>query len=400
MATRAGVGRSLKRDPVVAGREAAELAIAPLDGHPADLLLVFGTGGYDQPALISSIQSVAPGARLSGCTGEGIIAPGASDECDHALGVLAVQSDAFEFETFLVPDYGVDSAAAGAELARQVQAVSRGDELGLLIFPDGLLGNCAQLLRSLDSAFASKLPIAGGAAGDQLTFMKTWQYHDGRPATGAVAALLIRGAGRLEISVSHGCVPIGLERHVTRADGAWVQEIDGRPAWSVFREYLDGDPEDLNTEGAIHLSVGVPLPENAGAEYEPFVIQTPFGLDKPTGALYFPGGGIHGNSTIRLARREPNRIRENARAAARRIADRRAGRDPAFVLQFDCAGRGRQLFGSEVADQIVNPLQLEFRRGTPWLGFHTYGEIAPIGGSTYYHNFTVALCALYEDRRA
>ncbi len=38
----------------------------------------------------------------------------------------------------------------------------------------------------------------------------------------------------------------------------------------------------------------------------------------------------------------------------------------------------------------------ELGRETPWIGFHTFGEIAPIAGETFYHNFTVALCALYE----
>ena len=32
----------------------------------------------------------------------------------------------------------------------------------------------------------------------------------------------------------------------------------------------------------------------------------------------------------------------------------------------------------------------------PWIGFHTYGEIAELGGQPYYHNYTVVLCALYE----
>ena len=30
------------------------------------------------------------------------------------------------------------------------------------------------------------------------------------------------------------------------------------------------------------------------------------------------------------------------------------------------------------------------------MGFHTYGEIAAIHDVTHYHNYTVALCALYD----
>ena len=76
------------------------------------------------------------------------------------------------------------------------------------------------------------------------------------------------------------------------------------------------------------------------------------------------------------------------------------GRAPAFVLQFDCAGRGRILFGACAAAEIVVPLRKTLGPATPWLGFHTYGEIAPIAGRPYYHNYTVALCAVYDSQAA
>ncbi len=395
MATSAGVGRSSKRDPGLAGHEAAEQASRALGDSAPSLCLVYATSGYDQEALIASIRESFPGARLSGCSGEGVIAGPISDESEHAVAVLAICSDTLDFQTFLIRNYSSDPAAAGRELARQVREVSRGDEIGLLLFPDGLLGNCADLLHALDESLAFSLPITGGAAGDALIFQRTYQYHDGEAVSDAVAVVLVRGQGRMELAVSHGCTPIGLERRVTRADGGWMHEIDGRPAWHVFREYLDGEPEDLTSEGAVHLSVGESLPDGAASDDEPFVIHTPLGLDKVTGAMFFPGGGLRSGGVIRLTRRDPRKIRDSARACATRIAARHPGRPPSFVLQFDCAGRGRQLFSSGVAEQIVKPLQEVLGAATPWLGFHTYGEIAPIGRTTYYHNFTVALVAIY-----
>ena len=35
-------------------------------------------------------------------------------------------------------------------------------------------------------------------------------------------------------------------------------------------------------------------------------------------------------------------------------------------------------------------------RDLPWIGFHTYGEIAQLAGNAYYHNYTVVLLALYD----
>ena len=190
-------------------------------------------------------------------------------------------------------------------------------------------------------------------------------------------------------------MPIGLERTVTRAEGGWVREIDGRPAWDVFKEYLEGDPPDLQAEGVIHLCIGKPLDAEATRDYDaPHVIHTPLHLDKETGALFFPGGGLSSGERIRLTRRDAARIRESALGCARKLV--RPDQRPAAVFQFDCAGRGRALFGSYAADEIVRPLQAELGTDVPWIGFHTFGEIAPIGGRSYYHNYTVVLCALYD----
>jgi len=60
MATRAGVGRSCRRDPLEAGREATRLACVRLEGEPPDLLVVFGTSGYDQHSLLRAIRTAAP----------------------------------------------------------------------------------------------------------------------------------------------------------------------------------------------------------------------------------------------------------------------------------------------------------------------------------------------------
>lgn len=397
MATRAATGRSSRRDSREAGFEAAREACAGLAGGAPDVLIVFATSGYDAAALLEGVRDAAPDAPISGCSGEGIITRGCSDESERVVAVAAIRSDAIGFRALSVPNYSADPAAAGAELARQVREGAKGDEFALLVFPDGLLGNCTEMLGALSAGLPETVKVVGGTAGDALIFDRTYQYHRDGARHDSIAALVLRGRGRIELAVSHGCTPLGLERHVTRSDGGWVREIDGQPAWSVFRQYLEGEPEDLNSEGAIHLSVGEVAPKSEANEYEAYIIRTPMGLDKNTGSLFFPGGGLTSGGAIRLTRRDPERVRQGARACAERIATRHPDHAPALVVQFDCAGRGKQLFGSQTSEAIVQPLQDVFGPGPAWIGFHTYGEIAPVGGVNYFHNFTVALCAIYEE---
>lgn len=397
MPTVAAIGKSISASAGLAGREAATRACAGLGGRAPDFCLVFGTSGYDQAELLRGIRAVIGTARLSGCTGEGLIAGPDSDERDRAVGVLALASDTLQFVPLLERDYAADPAACGRRLAAQVAAAGADDALGLLLFPDGLLGNCTTLLGAIEDALPTPLPLLGGSAGDAMVFERTWQYFDTEAASDCVAAVLVRGRGTLAWQVSHGCQTVGLHRTVTQAEGGWMHRIDNEPAWQVFREYLDGDPEDLNAEGIAHLSLAEELEPDARPDYGTFIIRTPLQLDKATGALFFPGGGIAAGTPVRIARRDPLRIRESAQACATRIAGAHPGRRPALVLQFDCAGRGRMMFGSCAAEEIVRPLQEVLGPTVPWLGFHTYGEIAPIQGRAHYHNYTVALCAIYDE---
>ena len=396
MSTIAGVGRSTERDPRSEGAEAARQALDALGERSAAQLLVFATTGFEQDAVISGVCAEFPGVPLAGCSGEGVIAGPVSEEGERAVAVLALATDAIRFRTFAVTGCIADSRAAGAELARQVNAAAGGDAIALLVLMDGLQGDASEMLGGLDAGLLRPLAIVGGAAGDALTFERTYQYVDGEVYSDAVVGVLLEGRARVDVAISHGCMPIGLERQITRAEGPWVHEIDGKPAWTVFRQYLVGEPEDLNTEGMVHLSVGEAIPDTNPGQYEPFLIHTPMGLDKTTGALYFPGGGIRSGTAIRVARRDPGRIGAGARACAERVLARHPDERPAFVLQFDCAGRGKQFFASRTAEHVVQPLQDVLGPDTPWIGIHTYGEVASVGGSTRYHNFTVALCAIYD----
>lgn len=391
--THANVGLSSLEDAAAAGRDAARAAVEPLPGRRADLALVFATSDYQQDRLIAAIQAELPDAQVLGCSGEGVIAHDESLEASAAVAVMAIASTSVRFHTFVVEEYAQQPALAGRKLGQMVR--ERVPQASCLcIMSDGLMGNCTDFLKALHEEMGS-VPVVGGTAADAMTFEKTYQYLGSRILSGGVVAFAMSGDVDVEIAVSHGCAPIGLERTVTSADNGWIREIDGIPAWQLFKEYLADDAEDLNADGITHLCIGEPIAGDAEG-YDPYVIRTPLQLDQSSGALFFPGGGLTEGNRIQLTRRDPEKIKKSAQACAARLLDSHDGKAPAFVLQFDCAGRGRILFGACAAAEIVVPLRKTLGPRTPWLGFHTYGEIAPIAGRPYYHNYTVALYAVYD----
>ncbi|MBK8229759.1 MAG: FIST C-terminal domain-containing protein [Candidatus Eisenbacteria bacterium] len=390
MSTHSGVGQSTLEDARAAGFSAATSACSQLPDSTADLLIVFATAAYDQPTLLSGIREAAPDAQLVGCSGEGVIADNDSHEVDCAVVVMAMASDSIRAQTYLIEGYAEDPSGCAETLAARI---GHEPAMGIIVFPDGLVGDCTSFLDRLNSALPG-VPVVGGTSADDMQFSRTYQYGGDQVASGAVAAVVLRGAGRLEVAVSHGCLPIGTARRISQAGGGWVQEIDGRHAWSVFKEYLDGDPEDLNADGIVHLCVGTPI-EN-GTAAKTMVIRTPMQLDRESGALFFPGGGLATGQSIHMTRRDTEQIRRSAEECARSLRQESGQAKPVMVLQFDCAGRGKIMFGGCAAGEIVEPLHAEMGSSIPWAGFHTYGEIAPIAGHPLYHNYTVALCALYD----
>lgn len=392
MSTRTAVGLSTERDAIGAGQAAALSALNALGTAP-DLALVFATAGYAQEPLLSAIgAAVGPGCVVAGCSGEGAIAQGDSHEVDHAVSVMAIAFQGAKPEGFLVEDYGVDSVAAARRLAERIG--NPDDLLGLYVFPDGLSGDCSAFLRALERALPSVV-VVGGAAGDAMMFERTYQYGEGRVRTGAVSAVALRGRGEMRVAVSHGCTPCGPHQTITRMHENWIDEIDGRRAWDVFKELLDGDPQDLNADGIAHLCLGTGTDAAARIVGNPMIVRVPLALNKDTGSLLFPGGGLSQGQRVRIARRDAEQIRLAASSCARRLREPEQ-RDPAFVLQFDCAGRGKIFFGDHAASEIIEPLRAELGHDVPWAGFHTYGEIASTEHGLNYHNYTVAVCAYYD----
>lgn len=392
MATHAAVGTSKAMSVERAGTDAAAHALAGLEGRVPSLGLVFATVRYPQAELLRAVREVVgPTCPLAGCSGEGVISGTHSDETDRAVAVLLITSDAIRFDALLIEGYGDDPSGAGRRLVQAVRDTGVPAPVGLWLFTDGLRGNCAELLTEVHRGLPG-LPVVGGTAGDSMEFVRTFQYGTSGVISGGISAVVISGAADVRVAVSHGCTPLGLPRRVTSADNGWVYEIDGIPAWTVFKEYLEGDPQDLNADGIVHLCIGEEL-KDAPGEY---IIHTPLRLDNERGALFFPGGGLVSGQEVRMTRRDPDRIVEGAKVCGDMLA--RADQRPAFVLQLDCAGRGRVLFGSCAADFIVKPIQERLGESVPWIGFHTYGEIAPIraGLEPRYHNYTVALCAVYD----
>ncbi len=248
MTIRASVGMSRHHNPNVAGREAAEQALKKAGVDRPYFIFMFASIGYDQHSLLRTVREATGGAPLTGCSAEGTIDGDNADESGFSVVVTAISSEELRWHNGiargLVED---DTRAVGKRVAQDLLPHLSADTLGMFVFPDGrsdfgvAMGNLDDLFAGLEENLPSErfLPLWGGGANNNFNMGEpTYQYCDDEVVSGGFSYAPLSGAAQASWAISHGCIPIGGEREVTRSKGNLIYEIDGKPATEVLKEYL------------------------------------------------------------------------------------------------------------------------------------------------------------------
>ena len=396
MGIQAGVGMSHHRNPKVAGQEAAKKALEAAGVEKSDFVFMFASVGYNQQTLLKAVREATDGAPLCGCSGEGIITGGEADESNFSVGVMAISSDQLRFSHGMVTGLKEDPAEAGRAIAEAIQPEVNSDTLALFLFPDGITLNFDRLLAGLEGQLNLDrlLPLVGGTAGDNLAMKRTYQYYNDQVVSDGVAWALLSGGAQIAWAVNHGCVPVGVEYKVTRSEANVIYEIDGRPALEVLKDYVTEDEIEDWARAVFTFSFGFKVPGHM-QDYDEYVIRGMVGgKDDATGSITIPTEVSEGTS-IWLTRRDYEKLAKGVERAAEEIKAQ-LGQEPArLVFQFDCAARGKAILREQQKLQLLETLRGQIGPDVPWLGFYTFGEIAPVGERNYFHNYTVVLTAIY-----
>ena len=393
MATWVGVGHSRQPDSYRAGQEAAGQALESLGQPQADLLLVFASIRFDQESLLRGITSIIPYGWMTGCSTAGeILAEGQSR---RSVVLMAIRSDTLQAATGLGLQVSRNPRQAGQELAAQMLEAKVPSPHGMLIFPDGLTGNAAELIRGIQDRMGLSFPIAGGSAADDFSFTKTFQYFQGKLYSDAVAGVLLAGPIAVGIGARHGWRPLGKPRQVTRAVANIVQEMDGHTAVNLYETYFGRAADSLKAGSLADMSIVYPLGMPIPGEEE-YLLRNVLKVDPATGSLIYAGEVPEG-SVVRLMMGSKERALEAARRAAEQAVLSIAPRSATFALVFSSCSRAR-LFGQRAGEEIA-AIRKVLGKSVPVVGFYDYGEQAPLSaagfrGLSYFHNETLVVCAV------
>ena len=222
----------------------------------------------------------------------------------------------------------------------------------------------------------------------------TYQYCDDELISDGVSYALLSGKARAGWAVSHGCIPIGGERIVTRGQGNIIYEIDGQPAMEVFKEYL---PEDALTTDrdwwryAISLSLCFRAPSYM--KDEEYVVRGMPAVSMADGSITVQTEVPEGTS-VWLSSRDKEKITTGFDRMAAQIKEQLGGKKPKLVFQFECATRGKMMFRDLEKLQILEQFRQSLDPDAPWAGFYTVGEIGPVEEHNLRHLYTSVVLAL------
>lgn len=393
MAISVGTGLSQNLlDSQAAGRESVRLALRSLGKDP-DIVFVFSSVKYDQAEVLKGVRSEASNTLVVGGSAAGEIT--STVTVFDGVASMAIASDQITFATGYSEGVSKDSFAAGAGAAKHVLENAKEKPSLFISLPDGITGNGEAMVKGAQSALGENFPIIGGSLGDDYRFKQTWEYYQDQLLTDAVVGVGVSGNFSYGFGVKHGWQPVGLPMKVTKAQGTLLQELDGKPALTIYQDYFGKDASELIKEPLARMAYTYPLGLSIEGSEE-LLIRDPV-LANEKGEITM-AAAIPEGTMIRLMIGDKEQAINAAKEAAQTALNQLEGRPPRLILMFNCMARNK-LLGVRCSEEN-QAVQGIIGKDVPMLGFYTYGEQGPLlgrkGTPAYFHNETMTMLVLGE----
>lgn len=380
-------GRRSRQVGFECGRQLAEQL-----GAPPRVFLTYLTINHDQAAFLAGLREATQGSvPIVGCSAQGIMGRGTVREEGYGASVLALGGDV-DVACACVDAIADDPRARGRALGERLRGVGPPPRIVVLHW-DPLCGaDVGLFLEGLFEIVAC--PILGGAASHHYEgrMHQTFVHFEGEVASGRAVALALHGDFAIDMAVSQGCSPFGVELTVTRAEGNRILELDGQPALDVWTALTMSDRRaPLPTDHAA-MAIGV-LSE--GATVGDHLIRAAFVLDVESRSIVV-GAAIPTGTRVMLHQRTLADVLDGSERLGRELVERLRGRRPVAVLGFECGARTGPFLGEEATLHENLSLQRVIAPDAAWVGAMMWGELYPVGGRPGFHNYAYPLVALSE----
>ncbi len=401
-----GIAYSHDPDALEKGRYVAQTAMVEGSVQRVDLAIAFCSADTDHDEFVKGLRLVVGGTPpIIGGSAIGIITHSGLSYNEGAAGVMLIESDKLTFKVHSVGHIDQNEALAGQSLAERFPD----NDLArlLLIFYDSIqrpatadtppiMNASPPLLQGIESKLAPNVPIFGAGLLGSFEFGPTLQFCGHHVAQQSVVGLAIHGDVKIYSRIMHGCTPQdGVYHTITRAEGAVVYEVDGRPIVDWIDE-MYGHQDWQKQMPVKRLTIGVNGGEKFGLfDENNFVNRLISGVlpDRDGIVLFEPD--LPAGSEILFMLRDADAMIRSAQKNTTQLLDQMAADNaqPLCAFYIDCAGRAASFSETleEEADQIINELS---KHQIPLFGFYSGVEVAPLQGCSRGLDWTGVLMIL------
>lgn len=351
------------------------------------LILSFGPKALLSELLESKILSTLyPNANLIGCTTAGEIAGTRLLDASLVLTLAEFKHTSVKQVALMFSNTN-ESLQIGRDIAKALIAP---DLTHVFILSDGLNINGSKLVEGLREVLPKNVAATGGLAGDGPKFQSTSVLANNTLTDKIVVGIGFYGSAlKVGFGSLGGWDPFGPERTVTKAEGNVLYELDGRPALSLYKDYLGEMSQDLPASGLLFpLTVKIP-----GCN-EPLV-RTLLAVDESKNSLTL-AGEIPLNCQARLMKANIDRLLDGAQDAGNIASLALSDSSSDFAILISCVGR--RLVMKQRTEDELDSVREQLGADPILTGFYSYGEIAPFmpHARCELHNQTMTVTAFKE----
>ena len=375
---------TVAEDSVAAGRDLGRQIRDALKRHP-DAVIVFASARFDHEALLKALAETCKPSVLVGSSSAGEFA--GEQRQQGAACALAICSSEIKFASGLGVGISHDRSAAAHQVVAGFVGLASNEfpYRAALVLSDALAGHADDLIEQLTIATAGRYEFAGGGAGDDAKFDKTYVFHGTRVVSDAVVVLEVLSTKPLGIGVQHGWSPASEPLRVTEVSGARLVSLDGFPAIEAFEQHAERTQQQLDRAAPLPFFVHNILGIDTPAGYR---LRVPLSIDRDGAVLC--AAELPAGARVHIMKASAESATQAAVEATRTAISKLRGGQPAAALFFDCVAtrlRLGEIFGFEL-EAVQQAL------GTDLVGCNTYGQIARAEGQFGgFHNCTAVVLA-------
>ncbi|HIP35435.1 MAG TPA: histidine kinase [Crocinitomix sp.] len=298
------------------------------------------------------------------------------------LTLIEFEKTELEIKSFSIPK------DKHTDFGKQISESFVKDKLKLLFLLSTSSINAGHLVNGINEGFNKSVIVTGGVAGDGERFEKTLVGIDKKVKTDNVVAIGLY-SDSLEVSFGSkgGWVPFGPPRIITKAKQNELFEIDGKPALSLYKEYLGNKAKDLPSS-ALLFPIG--LIEN---EQNDYVIRGIQNINEKNNSIILYSD-VQENQEIRLMRANHTALIDGAGESAQDTLS--TGIKPQLSILVSCIAR--HLVLGQLIEEEIEEIRDVVGDKTDICGFYSYSEFSPLKGETScaLHNQTMTITSLSE----